>query len=115
MLRHLESLEWADRGLEYAGTPLNFSHIVLQVLVELGELALAEDLAKEFFEREVQWDNKRQKTRTENWLAGLAEPAATVIVRAMRAGRALDYHRQMETWETRSRTVHAALALDRLS
>jgi serine/threonine-protein kinase len=114
MLSHLGTIEWGDRGEEYASTPLSFSHTILQALVESGELGLAEDVAKEFFEQEVKWSNARQKNRTETWLSTIGEPAGTAIARALLASNAVAYHRQVGTWRAQSPAIHATLAVESL-
>lgn len=92
MLDQLNSRTWGNRDFTYLNIPLRWAHEVLRVLVEEGQLGLAEDVAVPYLEREAEWDRWKQKAMTVAWLRSLTEPQGVAIARAMRQSGAREYY-----------------------
>lgn len=103
MARHVYSSPWEDRDVEYVGTPFAFIYTVLQTLVEVGQVGLAEDVAEDFFAAEVKWRHEPQRLRTVEWLAELDGPSAEAMARAILGRPGIqDYYQQSASWSCRS-------------
>ena len=93
MLGHLTTINWGDRSFDYANVPLRWGFTVLDALIDLDELGLAEDVAVDQFRAELQWNRFRQHDITAAWLTRLADPAGEHVARAIRRANAIEYYR----------------------
>jgi eukaryotic-like serine/threonine-protein kinase len=83
MAEHLLTSQWGDRDTQYVRTPLSFIHTIIQALIDIGQLGLAQDVVVKFFAADEQWRYEPQRQRTIEWLADLEAPADTTVAQVL--------------------------------